>query len=50
MYDLEGIVQKRAESSYQIHKRSQDWLKVIIDKKDDKHYRKSISPYRIDKG
>lgn len=26
---LEGIVQKRAESGYQINKRSQDWLKVI---------------------
>lgn len=28
-HDLEGIVQKRADSSYQINKRSQDWLKVI---------------------
>ncbi|WP_121611591.1 ATP-dependent DNA ligase [Mesobacillus foraminis] len=28
-YDLEGIVQKRATSTYQINKRSHDWLKVI---------------------
>lgn len=27
--DLEGIVQKRANSTYQINKRSNDWLKVI---------------------
>lgn len=27
--DLEGIVQKRASSKYQINRRSQDWLKVI---------------------
>ncbi|WP_409299179.1 RNA ligase family protein [Peribacillus sp. SCS-26] len=26
---LEGIVQKKADSKYQINKRSQDWLKVI---------------------
>ncbi|MGG3561676.1 hypothetical protein ABES03_08730 [Neobacillus rhizosphaerae] len=28
-HNLEGIVQKRADSLYQINKRSQDWLKVI---------------------
>jgi DNA ligase 1 len=28
-HDLEGIVQKRSESIYQINKRSHDWLKVI---------------------
>ncbi|MCK6205732.1 hypothetical protein KZX50_09815 [Bacillus infantis] len=28
-HGLEGIVQKRAESKYQISKRSKDWLKVI---------------------
>jgi DNA ligase-1 len=28
-YDLEGIVQKLADSTYQINKRSHDWLKVI---------------------
>lgn len=28
-HDLEGIVQKRASSTYQINKRSEDWLKVI---------------------
>jgi DNA ligase 1 len=28
-HDLEGIVQKRANSTYQINKRSHDWLKVI---------------------
>ncbi|WP_042456686.1 ATP-dependent DNA ligase [Neobacillus dielmonensis] len=27
--ELEGIVQKRSESKYQINKRSNDWLKVI---------------------
>jgi len=26
---LEGIVQKKADSKYQINKRSHDWLKVI---------------------
>jgi DNA ligase-1 len=28
-FDLEGIVQKRSDSTYQINKRSHDWLKVI---------------------
>jgi DNA ligase 1 len=28
-HELEGIVQKRADSKYQINKRSHDWLKVI---------------------
>lgn len=28
-HDLEGIVQKKANSRYQINKRSSDWLKVI---------------------
>jgi DNA ligase-1 len=28
-YDLEGIVQKRADSSYHINKRSYDWLKIV---------------------
>lgn len=28
-HDLEGIVQKKANSKYQINKRSHDWLKVI---------------------
>jgi DNA ligase 1 len=28
-HDLEGIVQKRADSTYQINKRSHDWMKVI---------------------
>lgn len=27
--DLEGIVMKKADSTYQINKRSHDWLKVI---------------------
>jgi DNA ligase 1 len=34
-YDLEGIVLKRADSSYQINKRSHDWLKVINYKYED---------------
>ncbi|MED4227011.1 ATP-dependent DNA ligase [Neobacillus cucumis] len=28
-HELEGIVQKKADSNYQINKRSHDWLKVI---------------------
>ncbi|PLR99552.1 ATP-dependent DNA ligase [Bacillus sp. T33-2] len=28
-HDLEGVVLKKADSKYQINKRSQDWLKVI---------------------
>ncbi|MEH7121203.1 RNA ligase family protein [Neobacillus vireti] len=28
-HELEGIVQKRADSKYQINKRSHDWLKII---------------------
>ena len=28
-HELEGIVQKKADSKYQINKRSHDWLKVI---------------------
>ena len=28
-HELEGIVQKKADSRYQINKRSHDWLKVI---------------------
>ena len=32
--DLEGTVQKRANSTYQINKRSNDWLKVINYKHD----------------
>ncbi|MEI4770951.1 ATP-dependent DNA ligase [Psychrobacillus sp. FJAT-51614] len=34
-HDLEGIVQKKANSKYQINKRSQDWLKVINYKYDN---------------
>lgn len=34
-HDLEGIVQKRANSTYQINKRSHDWLKVINYKYED---------------
>lgn len=33
--DLEGIVQKRKNSTYQINKRSKDWLKVINYKYED---------------
>jgi DNA ligase-1 len=28
-HDLEGIVQKKSDSKYQINKRSNDWIKVI---------------------
>jgi len=34
-HDLEGIVQKKANSKYQINKRSHDWLKVINYKYDN---------------
>ncbi|MEH7116881.1 RNA ligase family protein [Neobacillus vireti] len=34
-HDLEGIVQKRADSTYQINRRSHDWLKVINYKYED---------------
>jgi len=34
-HDLEGIVQKKANSKYQIKKRSHDWLKVINYKYDN---------------
>jgi DNA ligase 1 len=34
-HELEGIVQKKADSKYQINKRSHDWLKVINYQYDD---------------
>lgn len=44
-HDLEGTVQKRANSTYQINKRSNDWLKVINYKYDNVY----ISGLRKDK-
>lgn len=44
-HDLEGIVQKKANSNYQINKRSYDWLKVINYKFDSVY----ISGLRKDK-